>query len=97
MVLYHFHYIIAKCRLLGIAHVIYVEGRDSIQDPGHAMEQLVERAVRALSPGANAPFLSLQCINQICAALVLVAGRLKPLPGGKDRGQAFLDSQLVRV
>jgi uncharacterized membrane protein len=54
------------------------ERRDSMQDPGYAMEQLVEIAVRALSPGINAPFLALQCLNQICAALVLVAGRSKP-------------------
>lgn len=53
--------------------------RDSMQDPGYAMEQLVEIAVRALSPGVNAPFLALQCLNQVCAALVLVAGRSKPL------------------
>ncbi|NNJ97132.1 MAG: DUF2254 domain-containing protein [Gammaproteobacteria bacterium] len=55
------------------------ERRDSMQDPGYAMEQLVEIAVRALSPGVNAPFLALQCLNQICAALVLVAARSKPL------------------
>ena len=55
------------------------ERRDSMQDPGYAMDQLVEIAVRALSPGVNAPFLALQCLNQICAALVLVAGRPKPL------------------
>lgn len=52
--------------------------RDSMQDPDYAMEQLVEIAVRALSPGINAPFLALQCLNQICAALVLVASRAQP-------------------
>lgn len=55
------------------------ERRDSMQDPGYAMQQLVEIAVRALSPGVNAPFLALQCLNQICTALILVAGRPKPL------------------
>ena len=57
---------------------LIAERRDSLQDPEYAMEQLVEIAVRALSPGVNAPFLALQCLNQICAALVFVARRSQP-------------------
>ena len=57
---------------------LIAERRDSLQDPDYAMEQLVEIAVRALSPGVNAPFLALQCLNHICAALIFVARRSQP-------------------
>ena len=57
---------------------LIAERRDSLQDPEYAMDQLVEIAVRALSPGVNAPLLALQCLNHICAALVFVARRSQP-------------------
>lgn len=53
--------------------------RDSLQDPGFVMEQLVEIAIRALSPGINAPFLALQCLDHLLVALMFVADRMQPV------------------
>ncbi len=50
------------------------------QDPECAIEELVEIAVRALSPGINDPFTAMNCIDRLGAAL----GRLSEgeLPSG---------------
>lgn len=52
--------------------------RTSAQDPEFAVHQLVEVAVRALSPGVNDPYTALNCIDRLAAALCLLAGRDLP-------------------
>jgi uncharacterized membrane protein len=49
--------------------------RTLIQDAEFAIEQLVEVAVRALSPGINDPFTAINCIDWLGAALSFLAGR----------------------
>jgi uncharacterized membrane protein len=52
--------------------------RTSIQDPEFAVHQLVEVALRALSPGVNDPYTALNCIDRLAAALCVLAGRVLP-------------------
>lgn len=49
--------------------------RTLVQDVEFAFQQLVELAVRALSPGINDPFTAMSCIEELGAGLVLVARR----------------------
>ena len=44
------------------------------------IDQLVEIAVRALSPGINDPFTAIRCIDQLSAALCHLAQREIPSP-----------------
>ena len=48
------------------------------QNPGFFVDQLVELAVRALSPGINDPGTALMCIDRLGAALCQMAGRVPP-------------------
>jgi uncharacterized membrane protein len=50
------------------------------QDAECALEELVEVAVRALSPGINDPFTAIACIDRLAAALGVVAERSLPNP-----------------
>lgn len=52
--------------------------RSMAQDPEFAVHQLVEIALRALSPGINDPFTALNCIDRLGAALALLASRQLP-------------------
>jgi uncharacterized membrane protein len=52
--------------------------RTHLQDVEFSVEQLVEVAVRALSPGINDPFTAINCIDRIAAALCLLARRSFP-------------------
>jgi uncharacterized membrane protein len=52
--------------------------RTSEQDVEFAVDQLVEIAVRALSPGINDPFTAMICIDQLSARLCQIAGRVVP-------------------
>jgi uncharacterized membrane protein len=54
--------------------------RTSVQDIGFSIEQLVEVAVRALSPGVNDPFTALTCVDRLCSALCHLARREMPSP-----------------
>jgi uncharacterized membrane protein len=54
--------------------------RSSHQDVGFAVQQLVEVALRALSPGTNETFTAVTCIDRLSAGLARVAGR--HIPGG---------------
>jgi uncharacterized membrane protein len=49
-----------------------------LQDIEFTIDQLVEIAVRSLSPGINDPFTAVQCIDYLSAALGNIATR--PLP-----------------
>jgi uncharacterized membrane protein len=46
-----------------------------LQDVEFALKQLVEIAVRALSPGINDPFTAITCLDRLGAALSRLAGR----------------------
>jgi uncharacterized membrane protein len=52
--------------------------RTSTQDIEFPINQLVEIAVRALSPGINDPFTAMQCINALTSSLSSVAARHIP-------------------
>lgn len=61
------------------------------QDLAYSLQQLVEIAGRALSPGVNEPFTAFLCIDHIASALRSLAGRASLPPVRKD------DSGDVRV
>ena len=54
--------------------------RTEQQDVEFPIDQLVEIAVRALSPGINDPFTAIRCIDQLSAALCHLAQREIPSP-----------------
>jgi uncharacterized membrane protein len=54
--------------------------RTHMQDVEFSVHQLVEVAVRALSPGVNDPFTAVTCIDRLGAALCLLAQRSIPSP-----------------
>lgn len=57
---------------------LYGDERTVSEDPEFAIEQLVEVAVRALSPGVNDPFTAVRCIDRLGASLGLIARRRLP-------------------
>jgi uncharacterized membrane protein len=52
--------------------------RNSTQDVEFVVSQLVEVALRALSPGINDPFTAISCIDWLAAGLSQLAGRALP-------------------
>jgi uncharacterized membrane protein len=58
--------------------------RTSVQDIEHAVNQLVEIAVRALSPGINDPFTAVTCVDRLGSALSRLAQRETPSPYRRD-------------
>lgn len=56
------------------------EQRSDVQDVEFAVRQLVEVAVRALSPGVNDPFTAIACVDRLGASLGRLARR--PMPSG---------------
>jgi uncharacterized membrane protein len=66
-------------RALGEVFVLGNE-RTQQQDVGFVFDQLVEIAVRALSPGINDPFTAMRCIDRIADALAVVARTSFPSP-----------------
>jgi uncharacterized membrane protein len=52
--------------------------RTATQDLRFPMEQLVEVAVRAMSPGINDPFTAVNCVDRLGSALALLGGRRIP-------------------
>ncbi len=54
--------------------------RTPTQDAEYAVHQLVEIAVRALSPSVNDPFTSMTCLDWLGATLGELAGRKVPSP-----------------
>jgi uncharacterized membrane protein len=59
--------------------------RTLAQDVEFAIDQLVEVAVRALSPGVNDPFTAINCIDRLGAALCALAERVLPSPYRYDQ------------
>ncbi|MGK7865425.1 DUF2254 domain-containing protein [Falsiroseomonas sp. E2-1-a4] len=72
---------IAEAMILG-------QMRSVEQDLEHAVRQLVEIALRALSPGINDPFTAIAVLDQLGAALAGLAGRRLP------SGRIWRDGQL---
>jgi uncharacterized membrane protein len=60
--------------------------RTLIQDPVFAIDQLVEIAIRALSPAVNDPFTALTCIDWLSAGLSQISGRVLSEGVYRDRG-----------
>jgi len=52
--------------------------RTLVQDIECAIDQLVEVAVRALSPGVNDPFTAINCIDRLGAAICVLSERVMP-------------------
>lgn len=69
---------------LNLAFVL-VPHRTPFQDVEFAVDQLVEIAVRALSPGINDPFTAMMCIHRLGEALSYLAGRSIPSPHRYDQ------------
>ena len=61
--------------------------RNLTQDVEFAIDQLVEVAVRALSPGVNDPFTAIACVDRLGEALCALAGREVPSPYRYDDGR----------
>jgi uncharacterized membrane protein len=59
---------------------VFGSQRTEQQDIEFSIDQLVEIAVRALSPGINDPFTAIRCIDQLNAALCHFAQREIPSP-----------------
>jgi uncharacterized membrane protein len=68
-----------RCFLIG-------RQRTGEQDPEHGVHQLVEVALRALSPGINDPFTAISCINWLGAVLCKIGRHdlRAPLRRGED-------------
>jgi uncharacterized membrane protein len=71
--------------------VVIGRDRTPLQDVAFAIRQLVEVALRALSPGINDPFTAIECINRLAEGLCIVVGRPRPSPVRYD------DDGCVRV
>jgi len=73
------------------AHYLLGPVRTPIQDPYFLFDQLLEVAVRALSPGINDPFTAIACIDRIAEALNLLSRRrLPPAAIADDEGTVRL-------
>lgn len=70
---------------------VFGSQRTEQQDIEFSIDQLVEIAVRALSPGINDPFTAIRCIDQLSAALCHFAQREIPSPYRYD------DSDQLRI
>jgi uncharacterized membrane protein len=65
--------------------IFFGQRRTPTQDIEYSIDQLVEVAVRALSPGINDPFTAITCIEWLGVALIRVAGREIPSAWRFDR------------
>jgi uncharacterized membrane protein len=71
---------VTDCRAAEKIRAAFILGtqRTHIQDLEFTLQQLVEVAVRALSPSVNDPFTAINCIDRIAAALSALAERSFP-------------------
>jgi len=63
--------------------------RTEQQDVGFPIDQLVEIALRALSPGINDPFTAIRCIDRLSAGLAQLAQRSIPSAYRYDEAQTL--------
>ena len=68
--------------------------RTPVQDVGFSIDQLVEIAVRALSPGVNDPFTAIACVDRLGAAIHRLADRAMPARERLDGDGTFACSPL---
>lgn len=61
-----------------LGNIYFGRHRTRIQDIEYCVDQLVEVAVRALSPGINDPFTAIVCVEWLGAGLIRVVGRRMP-------------------
>ncbi|MGB2739893.1 MAG: DUF2254 domain-containing protein [Cognaticolwellia sp.] len=61
-----------------LGHIIYGSCRTPVQDPEFAVHQLVEIALRALSPGINDPYTAITCIDKLNAVLCGLSTKVFP-------------------
>ena len=61
-----------------ISHIVHGSCRTPVQDPEFAIHQLVEIALRALSPGINDPYTAITCIDKLCAVLCNLTDKVFP-------------------
>lgn len=66
------------------AHYVLGAVRTPKQDPYFLFDQILEVAVRALSPGVNDPFTATACIDRIAESLNLLSRRRLPPPTHAD-------------
>lgn len=66
------------------ARFIVGRHRSQEQDPEYGIHQLVEVAVRALSPGVNDPYTAVSCVDWLGAILCRIAGRPLRAPTRRD-------------
>lgn len=64
--------------------IILGNQRTPAQDVEFTVSQLVEIAVRALSPGVNDPFTAIRCVDRLGSALARLAQRVTPSPYRRD-------------
>jgi uncharacterized membrane protein len=69
-----------------LRNVFFGRDRTPTQDIEYSIDQLVEVAVRALSPGVNDPFTAITCIEWLGAALIQMVGREIPSRWCYDEG-----------
>jgi uncharacterized membrane protein len=74
----------AVSRALRVAHVTG-SNRTLAQDLAFAVDQLVEIAIRALSPAVNDTFTALTCIDWLGESLCKITTRWRPLRVHRDR------------
>lgn len=88
-------YVLAEARLMSVwppealdeaccsalqACVVFGAQRTATQDMEFALDQLVEIAARALSPGVNDPFTAITCVDRLSSALCRLGRRPPPDP-----------------
>tara|TARA_R110000744_G_scaffold1965_4_gene7655 strand:+ start:3562 stop:4878 length:1317 start_codon:yes stop_codon:yes gene_type:complete len=61
-----------------IEHTVHGAYRTPVQDPEFAVHQLVEIALRALSPGINDPYTAITCIDKLSSVLCSLADKTFP-------------------
>lgn len=59
-------------------HIKFGAYRTPVQDPEFAIRQLVEIAVRALSPGINDPYTAITCVDKLNAVLCSLTDKVFP-------------------
>lgn len=67
-------------------HIFFGRARTPTQDIEYSIDQLVEVAVRALSPGVNDPFTAISCLEWLGATLIRIAQRDIPSRWRYDEG-----------
>jgi len=71
-----------------IQHTVHGACRTPVQDPEFAVHQLVEIALRALSPGINDPYTAITCIDKLGAVLCNLMDKTFP------QANIFVDGKL---